>query len=105
MIVKYNPDTDVTEIVNEPGMIFHTHGIADCSNREACCIHNPSNHLLRDAPLNWRADRGIMERICEHGIGHDDPDDLAYRRFIGRLADGTHGCCGCCWDNERVGDG
>lgn len=59
-----------------------------------CCIHNPSEHPLRERPLNWRGH--VMERICEHGIGHPDPDDLAWRDRIGRDASGVHGCDGCC---------
>ncbi len=66
---------------------------------EYCCIHNPSDHHMRDWPTNWRGDIGLMERICKCGIGHPDPDDLAYkRRVMGKEADhfGVHGCCGCC---------
>lgn len=67
-----------------------------------CCIHNPSDHALNDRPLNWRQDRHLMERVCEHGIGHPDPDDLAYKR--GKIGDdlvdnygfGVHSCDGCC---------
>lgn len=65
---------------------------------EHCSVHNPSDHRLKDAPLNWRADRRIMERICEHGIGHPDPDDAEYRRKRdgNRYDSGIHGCDGCC---------
>jgi hypothetical protein len=34
-----------------------------------------------------------MERICEHGIGHPDPDD---RRIRTGEDMGDHGCDGCC---------
>lgn len=63
-----------------------------------CCIHNPSNHHMRDWPLHWRADRKLMERICEHGVGHPDPDDMAFKEFLGLNVKtiGIHGCCGCC---------
>ena len=32
-----------------------------------------------------------MERVCEHGVGHVDPDDITKDR--------THGCCieQCCY--------
>lgn len=98
MLVKYNPETTLTEVVGQPGVILRTHNPGACAHDDSCSIHKPSNHLLSGAPLNWRTDRGIMERICEHGVGHDDPDDLTYRRSIGREASGTHGCDGCCWD-------
>lgn len=62
-----------------------------------CCIHNPSDHPLRSAPLHFRMDRGIMERLCEHGVGHPDPDDAEFRRTLPRKFDeGSHGCDGCC---------
>lgn len=75
-----------------------------------CCIHDPSNHSLKNAPRNWRGDRNLMERICEHGVGHPDPDDLAYHRLIDGSPDaddeswarGVHGCCHerCCSSRE-----
>jgi hypothetical protein len=30
-----------------------------------------------------------MERICPHGVGHPDPDDVF-------ATDTVHGCDGCC---------
>lgn len=80
--------------------VLRTHAEGLCSGQN-CCIHNPSDHALRDAPLNWRADRSLMERICEHGVGHPDPDDLAHKkRVMGarypNYAFGVHGCDGCC---------
>jgi hypothetical protein len=67
---------------------------------QRCCIHNPSEHHMRTWRQNWRDDRGLMERICPHGIGHPDPDDIDFkRRTLGEeFADGeaVHGCDGCC---------
>lgn len=64
-----------------------------------CVIHAPTDPH-QDWPTHWRFDRGIMERICPHGVGHPDKDGLA---FIGRAlgkeraeAEAVHGCCGCC---------
>lgn len=80
--------------------VLKVHGPDACRD-EFCCIHHPSNHVLRDAPLNWRGDRGFMERICSHGIGHPDPDSLAFlHRRLGDAYEGyafdVHGCDGCC---------
>lgn len=58
-----------------------------------CCIHAPSEHRLNSAPLHWRGDRRIMERICIHGVGHPDPDDI---KVQSSWAEAVHGCCGCC---------
>lgn len=67
-----------------------------------CSVHNPSDHPLRDAQRSWRADKGMMERECAHGIGHPDPDDLAFKQAYmdpnrhKQYAFGWHGCDGCC---------
>jgi hypothetical protein len=67
---------------------------------EACVVHAPSSHSMRGFPTHFRGDRGITERICPHGIGHPDPDDMHYvLRSRGReemQAQATHGCDGCC---------
>ncbi len=76
-----------------------THAPDKCEGRN-CCIHNPSDHHMRRWEMNYRHDKGIMERICpEHGVGHPDPDDLAYWVSVGRFEMGIHACCGCCEDN------
>ena len=75
--------------------LINIHPETACAGRH-CVIHNPSDHPLRDATMIWRSDKGIMERLCEHGIGHDDPDDYAYRRTIDPNATAIHGCDGCC---------
>jgi hypothetical protein len=76
-----------------------THGPQECDGRK-CCIHNPSEHALTNAPLHWRSDRQLMERICAHGIGHPDPDGLAHIEATqGKEsveAAGIHGCDQCC---------
>ena len=79
------------------GQKLVVHNRIDCSGK--CAIHNPSDHPLKDAPTHWRDDRALMERICKHGVGHPDPDDLAYKISIrGEVAEweGVHGCDGCC---------
>lgn len=79
------------------GAIVRTHGIIACEG-EPCALHNPSDHPLRDAPMVFRADRGfLIERTCQHGVGHPDPDSVAY---LASVSDddgwGVHGCDGCC---------
>lgn len=76
------------DVVLESGQILHNvHDEAVCAGR-SCCIHNPSDHPMRDFPRYWRFDRRIMERTCPHDIGHPDPDDP--------VADPIHSCDGCC---------
>lgn len=74
------------------------HDPALCADR-GCAIHDhPSDFYLNTAPMNWREDRGILERICEHGVGHPDLDAAKYLKSIGQGYQNIHGCCheGCC---------
>jgi hypothetical protein len=71
------------------------HAFYRCQGR-SCCIHNPSDHSMRQFRTHWRADRRLMERICPHGVGHPDPDDIAYKEKLGMTHEGVHGCDGCC---------
>ena len=80
------------------------HDKADCKG-QYCCIHNPSDHCMKDFPTHWRDDRELMERICPHGVGHPDPDDLAYKKRNGLPdSEGVHGCDGCCIKNKPKGE-
>lgn len=92
--------------VDGAGKHVEVHERTDDCLEHGCCIHNPSDHPLKDAPLVWRVAGAFdikpshMERHCDHGVGHPDPDSLAFLRRIGKdeLADGlaVHGCDGCC---------
>lgn len=62
-----------------------------------CSLHNRTNHHMRSWPQNYRYDVGMMERICEHGIGHYDPDDY---KIVHSIEAGWHSCDGCCVDNR-----
>jgi hypothetical protein len=63
--------------------LMHVHGRDKCEGRGIpCCIHEPSDHHMRTWPMNWRSDTGVMERACPHGIGHPDPDHMAYVRSL-----------------------
>lgn len=73
------------------GEIIYTHPNFACNNNR-CTVHNRSMHSMRHYPQHWRVDRAIMERICEHGIGHPDPDEY---KLIDKT-EHTHGCDGCC---------
>ena len=87
------------EYTTGTGQYLHVHAKEDCKG-EHCAIHNPSKHVMNDFPTHWRGDRGLMERICPHGVGHPDPDDIAFKRALkGEVFahyEAVHGCCGCC---------
>lgn len=61
-----------------------------------CVVHNPSNHGMQEWTFLYRSDRNIVERICPHGIGHPDPDQIYWWNSSGLDYQGIHGCDGCC---------
>lgn len=63
-----------------------------------CSLHSPSHHM-GDWPMVMRADKFMLvERICEHGVGHPDPDSFNYIRLHREGCEGltVHACDGCC---------
>lgn len=78
------------------GDTMSVHSPAQCVG-QVCVVHNPSDHHMRSWDMVWRADKlALAERQCPHGIGHPDPDSLAYFTKVGDNWVGTHGCDGCC---------
>jgi len=78
---------------------LRVHDKTACEDRGfPCVIHSPSQHHMADWPLNWRSDTGCMERICEHGVGHPDPDHMRWVLNCDPEAEwhGVHGCDSCC---------
>ncbi len=81
------------------GLTFSVHDENPDCTKYGCCIHAPSNHVMKAFRMLWRTDRGLMERICPHGIGHPDPDHIAFmKRTRENYSDyeTVHGCDGCC---------
>lgn len=74
--------------------LVNVHDTSQCESRP-CPIHNMTDHSMRSFPQHFRTDRGIVERICPHGVGHPDPDSHPW-------TDWTHGCDGCCSREEVV---
>ena len=90
----------------EVGTCYHPHSTC---YPNACPYHNPSNHKMKWWPCLIRWDRdALVERICPHGVGHPDPDDLNFRavKFSYTAediwADGVHGCDGCCSEGKAL---
>ncbi len=85
-----------TTLVGGQKIYAHAYGV--CNGH--CAVHNPSDHHMKTWPQHWREDRCFMERICPHGVGHPDPDHMAYIRTKFHeddvAAEGMHGCDGCC---------
>jgi hypothetical protein len=87
-------------------VIKFVHNRDDCIGRP-CVIHEPSDHHMAGWPTNFRTGGPLdikgphMERVCPHGVGHPDPDDLAFWKSRGQDY-GVHGCCGCCTSPIRA---
>jgi hypothetical protein len=76
------------------GVLVNVHPASACSGY-ACWVHRPSDHHMVEWPVTGRFDKAVAERVCPHGVGHPDPDDVAYNDRIGRDIS-FHGCDGCC---------
>jgi hypothetical protein len=72
--------------------IVDVHEQWECMGRY-CTVHKPSDHAMRSMKQRWRADRALMERVCEHEVGHPDPDEIG----LDESGRGVHGCDGCCY--------
>ncbi len=99
MYLAQNEATGYWVMMRDCTSYLRVHDPADCEGR-GCGIHNhPSDHPLKEAPLNWREDSGILERICKHGVGHPDLDAALYLASIGKGVENVHGCCAqrCCF--------
>jgi len=97
MILEQDPITGFWTEGPDGWSLINVHDIHACSGR-GCAIHDrPSDHSLASALLNWRDDRGILERICKHGVGHPDHDSALYLESIGQGVQNVHGCDGCCY--------
>jgi len=70
-------DTSIIEpwpiLVGGERMPLRTHGSYQCAG-DHCTIHNPSMHALAHLPQHWGA--GYVERVCPHGVGFIDPDEV-----------------------------
>jgi hypothetical protein len=91
-------------------VLTNVHRASDC-HPKPCPIHRPTDHHMVTWPQHYRHRierkiffrgqwvtlpgdyRNIMERICSHGVGHPDPDDLRIRMGYD---DGSHSCDMCC---------
>lgn len=97
-----NKEDNLEEVFIGNNTFLRAHKRENCAND--CPLHGPSRHHMIPWPLHWRDDRGIFERICPHGIGHPDPDTMAYiEKTKGRSVyedELVHGCDGCCIERK-----
>lgn len=77
------------------GFLLMVHPRLSCTGRH-CTFHYPVHSHMNDWPSIWRGARGILERICEHGVGHPDPSQFDYWKEHHMEYQAVHGCDGCC---------
>jgi hypothetical protein len=89
-------------------VVWRVHKAAVCAGSH-CAIHNPSDHPLKNARRVLRGPDpfslkpvGFVERVCEHGSGHSDPDSVAFYDNNGHPGTGVHGCDECCRGEMNV---
>ena len=92
MEYEYRAVRDGRWIIDKLGLV-NVHAEGTCAG-EHCVFHNPSDHHMLEWPPQFRTDTGIIERLCEHGVGHPDPDSLAWYTKLHGVS--YHGCDGCC---------
>lgn len=93
--------TTVDELAVHIGRYLHTP--VHCMGT-SCTFHNPSEHKMLDWPVRLRA-TALIERVCEHGTGHPDPDSAAWKNRQMGHESGTweiHGCDGCCGEGYQI---
>lgn len=104
MMAEFQVDaTDFMGFYVGKRVLVNIHDPEACEG-QGCVIHHPSDHHMKDWPLLFRSDKGLMERTCEHGTGHPDPDSLAWHISQGREYMGVHGCDSCCMEPFSAGD-
>jgi hypothetical protein len=88
------------KFLDDFGQVIWVHKRTVCAG-EFCAIHNPSDHRMKDWRMLMRAST-LIERNCCHGVGHPDPDSVAWFDSIGRTWMGVHGCDRCCFTPEGI---
>lgn len=85
--------TEPFEFVNA---VAYVHAEDVCDSDEACTVHRPSDHHMREWPMVLEPRYGIVSRVCEHGKNHPDPDSISWVTRIRGEGFGFHECDGCC---------
>lgn len=95
--VHWSPASPHEAVLPNGVRLRNIHDESACEGDRYCIIHKPSDHALNRWTLHWRDDRGIFERLCpDHGVGHPDPDQVAFWIATDQEWQTVHGCCGCC---------
>lgn len=90
-------------VMDDGSPIVGVHPFVECAEQERCVIHNPTDHHMHFWPTSIDGSGGLIQRECEHGYKHPDPDSLWYfnnaamtTHWEGKPPRGLHLCDGCC---------
>jgi hypothetical protein len=83
-----NTAEEIATLEHSDIVLTNAHTKKECYSEYRCTLHNRSNHHMREFPQMWNGRKQIMERLCEHGYGHTDPDEISGFEI--------HNCDGCC---------
>ena len=90
---SWDPDEFIAELNLVPSSV---HPRMRCIG-EYCAIHRPSPHPMRSWPARFDSSTGLVERECQHGFWHPDPDSTAWFESRGGSSlDHPYQCDGCC---------
>lgn len=81
-------------VMTDTQQLLKVHHSSRCLRKagEPCPIHAQSNHHMKMWPQRWNTTFCVMERVCTHGLGHLDPDDIYVRAGLVKH-DYCDGCC------------
>jgi hypothetical protein len=82
---------------DDDGVVWWVHRWKRTCVDDGCAIHCPTAHHMLDWPMVMRSDT-LIERLCNHGLKHPDPDSLRFFRSVGKFEIGEHTCDGCCFN-------
>ena len=86
-------DGNTAVLIGTGQVLIKVHAANSCKN-QYCCIHNPSNHHMVTWPQAFVFSLRRMERLCQHNVGHPDPDEISTNT--------EHHCDGCCQIHLKV---
>jgi len=91
-MIGYSPRTNTYTDID--GKSFVLHAADSCIG--TCPFHKPTEHSMSDWPSTFNWDMMRLDRVCEHGLHHPDPDTPQ------ELCSVEHECDGCCEVREAV---
>lgn len=75
-------------------VLVHVHPESDDCHTYGCTIHAPTPQARSIGKQLWAHDK--MQRVCEHGFEHPDPDGATWQQRTFGEATTAHECDGCC---------